>query len=310
MAGVSRRAFLASGFALAACRPAPAMSPAPAAVADQGVTTVEVDGVPIRLSRSGYGRPVCLIHGASGNLNDMTFRLAPALAERHEVIAVDRPGHGRSGLPDGGDVSVNAQAALIRGALAGIGVERPLVVGHSYGGAVALAWAVDAPESVSGLVLLATPSQVWEGGLGLTNDLLANSVTGPPIAHVASRLVTRGFVERALDGVFAPQEPPAGYLDHLDLDLILQPASLRENARQLVALKEQIRPMVPSYPRLPMPVGLLHGDADTTVGLEIHSVPFAEQLPQARLTVVEGMGHMVHQMATREVVEVIEATAQ
>ena len=53
-----------------------------------------------------------------------------------------------------------------------------MLVGHSYGGSVALAWAVDAPESISGLVLLAAPSQVWEGGLGLTNDLLASPVSG------------------------------------------------------------------------------------------------------------------------------------
>ena len=62
-------------------------------------------------------------------------------------------------------------------------IERPSLVGHSYGGSVALAWAVDAPETVSGLVLLATPSQVWEGGLGLTNDLLASPLVGPPLAR-------------------------------------------------------------------------------------------------------------------------------
>ena len=165
MADLTRRTVLAGGLALAACRPALPVS----ASGDAG-TRVEVDGVAINLSRSGRGPAVCLIHGASGNLNDMTFRLAPALANRFEVIAVDRPGHGLSGLPEGGGVSIQRQAALLRGALARIGIERAMLVGHSYGGSVALAWAVDAPETVSGLVLLATPSQVWEGGLGLTND--------------------------------------------------------------------------------------------------------------------------------------------
>lgn len=304
---LSRRAFLAAGAAvgLAACHPVPAMttSPAPAGV------TVEVDGVPIHLARSGRGRPVVLVHGASGNLNDMTFRLGPALADRFEVIAVDRPGHGRSGMPPGGNVSIREQARLLRGAVARLGIARATVVGHSYGGSVALAWAVDAPESVAALVLLAAPSQVWDGGLRLTNDLLANPVTGPALAAALPHLVTETFAERTLATVFAPQAAPSGYLDHLDLSLVLQPTSLRENARQLVALKEQIRPLVPAYGHLQMPIELVHGTSDQTVGLEIHSRPFIRQVPHARITVLSGIGHMLHQVATGKVAErVVAAT--
>lgn len=313
---MTRRAFLATGAALAACQTAPPMSAAPGLAPSLGTasasasavsSTVTVDGVSMHLSRTGRGRPVCLIHGASGNLNDMTFRLGPALADRYEVIAIDRPGHGRSGLPSGGGVSINVQAALIRGALDRLGIERPIVVGHSYGGAVALAWAVDAPGTVSGLVLLAAPSQVWEGGLGLTNDLLASPVTGPPLAHAIPHLVTRGFADRTLRSVFDPQAVPEGYLDHLGLDLVLRPESLREDARQLVALKEELRPMIPSYPGLSMPIRLVHGDADRTVGLDIHSAPFARQVPQAGLTRLPGIGHMIHQIATARAIEAVDA---
>jgi pimeloyl-ACP methyl ester carboxylesterase len=309
VAGLSRRAFLTGFVALAASRRAAPMNAAPAG-GRPAAATVTVGGVPISFSRMGRGRPVCLIHGASGNLNDMTFRLAPALADRYEVIAVDRPGHGRSGLPAGGGVSINLQAELIRGALARLGIQRPLVVGHSYGGSVALAWAVDAPETMSGLVLLAAPSEVWKGGLGLSNDLLANPVTGPLLARSIPHLVTRGFAERTVAEVFAPQEVPEGYLAHLDLGLVLQPTSLRENARQLVSLKEELRPMVPRYPGLSMPIQIVHGTADRTVGLDIHSAVFARQVPHARLTRLPGIGHMVHQVATGEVVEAIAAAAR
>lgn len=310
MAGFSRRRFLAATAALAACQPTPTMTatdPDPRAAPG---TIVMVDGVPIRLVRTGRGRPVCLIHGASGNLADMTFRLGPALAGSYEVIAIDRPGHGLSGMPEGGGVSINAQAALLRAALARIGVERPIVAGHSYGGSVALAWAMDAPETMSALVLLAAPSQTWEGGLGLLTDLLASPLSGPVLARGFSHLVTRGFAEQTLASVFAPQAPPPGYLDHLGLDLVLQPASLRENARQLDTLKEELRPMIPFYPGLRMPIELVHGEADRTVGLEIHSAILARQVPGSRLTRLPGIGHMLHQVATAEVVARIEAAAR
>ena len=311
MAPFTRRRFLAATAALAACQPAPPMTAAePDPRAAPGASVVTVEGVPIRMVRMGRGRPICLIHGASGNLADMTFRLGPALAGSFEVIAIDRPGHGMRGTPEGGGVRIGAQAALLRGALARIGVERPIVVGHSYGGSVALAWAVDAPETMSALALLAAPSQTWEGGLGLMVDLLASPVTGPALARSFSHLVTRGFAEKTLAGVFAPQAAPPGYLDHLGLDLVLRPASLRENARQLDTLKEELRPLIPFYPGLAMPIELVHGEADRTVGLEIHSALFAQQVPHARLTRLPGVGHMLHQVATAEVVARVEALAR
>ena len=291
---VSRRQFLvrtaAAGFAVTSLAP-----PGPgraAASADGGFVMVE--GIPIHFRRMGGGRPITLVHGSSGNLNDMTFRLAPALARNHEVFAFDRPGHGLSGTPGRGGTSLRVQAALMRRALAQLGVERTLLVGHSYGGSVALAWALDAPGSVEGLALLAAPSQVWPGGLGWTTDLLANPLAGPVVAGAAPHLVTRGFADQALAAVFAPQPVPPDYLAHLDLGLVLR--SLRENALQLSALKDEIRPMVPRYPALPMPVEILHGDADQTVPIAIHSIPLSGQIPGARLTPLPGIGHMIHQV--------------
>ena len=307
-APASRRAFMAmaAGGLLAATRGTGGEVAVTSPVAaDAAGAFASIDGVKLRFQRMGEGPPVVLIHGASGNLNDMTFRLAPALARNHQVFAFDRPGHGMSGIAEGG-ASISVQASLMRRALAETGIDRAIVLGHSYGGSVALAWAVDAPESVEALILLATPSQVWSGGLGLTTDLLASPITGPLVAQAAARLVTQGFAARTLTVVFAPQPAPPGYLEHLDLALVLQPRSLRENAIQLNRLKEEVRPMVPRYPALPMPVEILHGEADRTVGLEIHSVPLAAQVPHARLTRLPGIGHMLHQVATAEVVEAVE----
>ena len=95
-------------------------SPVAAGAADEFVV---VGGTRLRFRRMGEGPPVVLIHGASGNLNDMTFRLGPALARNHTVFAFDRPGHGLSGVPEGG-TPLSVQASLMRQAMAQVGVER------------------------------------------------------------------------------------------------------------------------------------------------------------------------------------------
>lgn len=278
-----------------------------AAQDDASGGTIEVAGTALYHRRLGAGPPVVVIHGASGNLRDWTLGAARAMAERHTVHLFDRPGHGLSGWPGEDGVQLDTQAALLRGALEQLGVERATLVGHSYGGAVALAWALAAPQSVSALVLLACPSQVWEGsGLGLSTRLLANPLVGPLVAQAAPHVASDDVARRAVAQVFAPQEPPQGYFAHLQPELILRPETLRRNARQLSTLKSQVRTMVPRYPNLEMPIELLHGTADDTVLLEIHSEPFAAQVPHARLTRLQGIGHMPHHVALPQVLAALE----
>lgn len=269
------------------------------ALSTEGDATVE--GVRLRFVRMGSGPAVVLIHGASGNLSDMTFRLAPLIARDRTVIAFDRPGHGNSGWPDRGGEQLGVQARLLRLALAQLGIERAVLVGHSYGGAVALAWALDAPASVEGLVLIGAPSQGWKGGIGLTNDLLAHPLTAALMAYSLPMLLTPSFVAKTVSRAFAPQTPPQGYLEHLRLDRILNPEALRANAVQLHALKSQLVAMVPQYGALSMPVEILHGTADPTVPFALHALPLAAQIPGAALRRLESMGHMPHHTAPAEV---------
>lgn len=242
-----------------------------------------------------------LLHGASGNLRDWTIAAAERLARDYDVIAFDRPGHGLSGWPARGGETLRGQSRLMGGALAELGVERALIAGHSYGGSVALAWALDAPEGVSGVLLLAAPSQVWPGGIGALQALLSNRLAGPLFARGASALVSESFVQHRVRRVFAPQPAPVGYFEHLERDLVLDPRNLRRNARQLKALKREIRAMVPLYPGLQVPVEILHGTADRTVPIHIHSEPLTRQLPKARLTRLEGIGHMPQHAVLDEV---------
>lgn len=258
-------------------------------------------------ARGATGRPVVLIHGASGNARDWTFGMMQAIARDQPVVAFDRPGLGGSQAPATGAESPFVQARQMADGLGAMGLRDPILVGHSYGGSVALAWALAEPDRVRGLVLLAAPSQVWPGGLGLTTDLLASDLLGPLVANAAP-LLPRALIDGAAARVFEPQAMPPGYIDRLGRDRITAPAALRTNALQLAALKGHVAAMVPRYPGLALPVALVHGDADTIVPLAIHSRPLSTQIEGATLAVLPGIGHMPHHAVPEAVMEALAET--
>jgi pimeloyl-ACP methyl ester carboxylesterase len=253
---------------------------------------VTVDGLQVHLQIAGSGPDLVLIHGANGNLREFTFALMDRLSDRFRVIAVDRPGLGYSDpLPDN-DATVAGQARVLRAAVAQIGVEKPVVLGQSYGGSVALAWAIQAPPAA--LVLVSSPSLPWPGELDPWYRITSSMFGRATLVPLASAFVPQSFVRRAIDGVFAPQAPPAGYADHLGIDLILRRISIEVNVSQINALRQQVEAMREDYPSLTLPIELVHGDADTIVPLHIHSQPLMDLIPNGTLTVLQGAGHMPH----------------
>ncbi len=265
---------------------------------------LDVAGARIHAWEAGEGPAVVLLHGASGNLRDFTFDLAPRLARRFRVIAFDRPGLGHSGqLPGYGahrlaGESPPEQARALAAAARSLSAERPIVVGHSYGGAVALAWALEA--EAAGLVLLGAVSNPWPGGLGLAYHLPASRLGAllavPPIAAA----LPRRRLEAMVAGTFAPNPTPPGYAAHLGAGLALRPRALVANARQVTSLYPHVVAMARRYAtEITCPVEILHGAEDRTVPADIHSRPLAGQIARARLTMLEGTGHMPHHAAPR-----------
>ena len=116
---------------------------------------VDVDGVRLHYLERGEGPPVVLLHGNVVTAEDWVLSgVLDRVAERHRVIAFDRPGYGYSERPQGSAWTAASQAELLLRAFAQLGIERPVVVGHSWGTNVALAIALADPAAVRGLVLL------------------------------------------------------------------------------------------------------------------------------------------------------------
>jgi pimeloyl-ACP methyl ester carboxylesterase len=277
---------------------------------------IDVDGTPVHVLIAGSGPDLVLIHGASGNVRDWTFDFVDRVSDRYRVIMFDRPGLGWTGRLPGKSGPWNAQsetpmeqAALLQKAGAIIGIDRPVVVGHSFGGAVAMAWALGLPDETAAVVMLGAVSNPWPGDLGWTYTVNGSVLGGALLVPVLSAFVPQSYVDSSVESIFAPQPAPDGYAAHVGAGLVLRSESLRANAQQVNSLRPHIVTMSKRYDSLPMPFEIVHGDADTIVPLRIHSEPLSRQVPGAALTVLPGIGHMPQHVAPDAVVDAIDRAA-
>lgn len=256
---------------------------------------VSVEGRRVHALTLGSGPDLVMIHGSSGQLRDL-LPLMTRLAGRFRVTAFDRPGLGFSQSIGAEGVSPAGQARHLARAAGAIGIKAPLVLGQSYGGTVALAWGLEVTgaQAARGLVLVSAPSLPWPGQLDWWYRLTATRIGRALAVPLASALVTDGYIEKMMPGLFAPSAAPEGYASRIGATLALPSRALGVNADQVNGLLSHVRAMQGEYPRLALPVEMVHGAHDPIVPLEIHSVPLSRLLPRARLTVLEDAGHMPH----------------
>ncbi len=279
-------------------------------------TVIDVDGTPVHYRIIGDGPDLVLIHGASGNLNDFTMGFTDLLKDRYRIILFDRPGLGWTGrLPGYGGPWRNGaetpleQAALLQKAADRIGVETPIVLGHSFGGIVAIAWGLSRPDDTAALVLASAVSEPWPGSLGWTYTVLGSVPGGAFFVPLVTAFVPKGYIATSIEGIFAPQDAPEGYADHIGVGLTLRRESLRANAQQVNFLRPHVVEMRKSYDTLTMPIEAVHGDADTTVPLSVHAEVLMGDVPNGNLTVLPGQGHMPQHTAPDAVVAAIDRAA-
>lgn len=250
---------------------------------------------------------VLLVHGASGNHADMMVALGAKLAAQgFRTIAVDRPGHGWSPRRGRRGLSSPArQAAVIRAALAGRGVTQAIVVAHSWAGVLGLAMALDAPSFTRALVLLAPVSHPWPGGVGWYYALTATPGLGWLFRHLV--VVPAGLMtmQSGVRAVFAPNPPPPHYSETTKLPLLLRPRQFLANAEDVVDLKPFVEALAPLYGRIAAPTAIVTGDCDGVVYTHIHALGCARDIPGARLTTLEGVGHSPHHSAPDRVVAAV-----
>lgn len=264
---------------------------------------IEIDGAQIRYVDRGDGPAVLLLHGASSNAEDMQLALEGHL-DGFRAVYVDRPGLGWSERPDG-DWSPEREAALLAELIDRLALDDPVVVGHSWGGAITMRLAIDHPDALSGMVLIGAPLHAGVGEAAWYNRASRWFGIGPLITRVIVPLVGPARIEAGLEETFSPSPVPDGYAEAVDVNRIFRTSVFKANAEDMAQVNDHLARMEPHYGDVRVPTVLLAGEADRVVFTSRHSVPVSQTLPDADLVVREDWGHMLHHGAADAVANAV-----
>lgn len=269
---------------------------------------VTVDGVRLHYLDEGEGPPIVMLHGLASQMQSFTYALSERLRGSHRLILVDRPGSGYSASASA--ATLKEQARIVAGLMAQLGIGRALVVGHSLGGALALALAVDHPERVAGLALLAPATQAQSEPppalkpLAIRSDL-ARTLVGWLLAVPAS-MRNR---DRLLGALFKPDRIPEDFGTRGGALLLTRPSAFRAACRDLVEAGSEFGAYAARHGEIRVPVGVLFGDGDRILDHRTHGEGLRRQLPDVDLQLLEGGGHMIPLVRAEETAAFIERMA-
>jgi pimeloyl-ACP methyl ester carboxylesterase len=272
---------------------------------------IEVDGVRLHYVENGGGTPVVLLHGNGTRAED--FRgsgVLDRLAVDHRVVAFDRPGYGFSERPKNRTWTPQHQADLLIRAFERLGIDQPVVVGHSWGTLVALALGLDHSQRVRGLVLLSGYYYPTMRPDVVLFAAPAIPVLGGVMRYTVSPLLGKLLMPLLLRQMFAPSPVPESFRAAVPTALMLRPWQLRASGEEAGLMVPAAASLRRRYGELRIPVRLIAGADDRVAHTERHSVQFHRDVPSTDLRVIPGLGHMVHYFAQDQVVEAVDALSR
>jgi pimeloyl-ACP methyl ester carboxylesterase len=256
---------------------------------------LRVSGHTVQLVDQGTGPCVVVLHGNGSMLEDLSSSgLIDQLAEKYRVIALDRPGFGGTNRGTSGAWTPERESALLLEVLAALGVERALVVAHSWGTLVALSLALRQPTSVNGLVLLSGyyyPTTRLDVALQTPASL---PIIGNLLRHTVLPLIGRLSAPAAFRELFRPLPVPQRYVEEYSVGMATRPSQLKSTADDTVSMPGAARALSAHYGEINVPVHLIAGAEDGIVSTVEQSERLNEALPSSSLEILEGVGHMTH----------------
>jgi pimeloyl-ACP methyl ester carboxylesterase len=279
--------------------------------APQTGSMIAVEGGSIHYTDDGPrgGKTVVLIHGLAGNMRNFNYGMIEDLSREFRVITVDRPGSGYSTRQSDDLASLSAQSAMIWAFLDTIGVEKPVLVGHSLGGALSLAMAMDRKGGVGALALLAPLTAAISEPPPVFKPLkIGSPVVRRIIGHTIAAPIARITSKKVVAEVFAPEKPPEDFMSRGGGILGMRPKAFITASADLVGVHASMAEQSARYASdLDVPGGILFGTDDNLLAPEIHGEP----MQKFGLTseTMAGRGHMIPVTAPEACSEFVRRTA-
>jgi len=252
-----------------------------------------VDGGGTRLHyvEQGSGPAVVMLHGNPGSLDHFAPVVA-GLSDSFRMLAFDRPGHGRSRplREDGG--SPVAQARAVHAALRQLDVTRPILVAESWSGSLVLAYALEFPGEVAGIVTVAGTFVADPRLIDPAYRLFLAPVVGPVVRWTIGPLAARRRVRARVAEAFSP-EPVDPAFERRAVRLWTRPNTLRATALDAVTRARVAPALAPRYREVDVPVVMIVGSEDSYVDQRPQGYRLREELRDAALVEVPGAGHCV-----------------
>ncbi len=265
---------------------------------------VNVNGARLRVLQRGVGRDVLLIHGSPGSIEDWE-PVIDALAGSFRLTAYDRPGHGFSA--DLGEYSYERNAKVALQVIDALRLENVVVVGHSYGGATALAMAIRRPATVSAYVIIDSAAYEPSRSAGGVYSLLAVPWLGTGVARVLGPLRAERRIEHGITEVSGWRKPDPAFVAARTL-IWSSPKVAHAIAEEMLGAPAELRSLSAQYPAIRRPTYVL-AQADNAFR-RATGQHLQHDVPGSVLGLVPGTGHYVQFDQPSVVVDTIKEAAR
>ncbi|MBS0482890.1 MAG: alpha/beta hydrolase [Proteobacteria bacterium] len=253
---------------------------------------IDLPGARLHYLDIGTGPAIVMVHGLGGQMRNFTYALSDRLASDHRLIIIDRPGSGYSAWTDQTERGLFAQARVVASLIDRLQIGRPLVVGHSLGGAVALALAAQQPERISGLALLAPLTQPIDTINKVFAALTIKShLARWLVAWLLAALLGRLTQSQSGAEVFGPEPIAPDFEARAGAALTLRPAAFLAASADVDACRAEMGAIAARHAGITVPVGILFAREDRLLDFELHGAATARAIPGCTLTPISG-GHM------------------
>ena len=251
------------------------------------------------------------LHGNGAMMDDMLISgVVDAASSNYRTIVFDRPGFGFSEKPRDRIWTAGEQANLFAKALSFLNLQQAILFGHSWGTLVALGLALNNPGLIRGLVLASgyyfpTPRKdvlfVSAPSIPIVGDVISHTVAPYVGALTGWPLIAQ---------MFAPQPIPQRFRREFPMELALRPNQIKSYSQEAALMVTSATQLCARYKTIDCPTVILAGDADRIVNYKRQAQRLHASIPGSRITVLQGVGHMLHHTDPLRIIRAIDLIAE